>query len=79
MQDFKQSALQVAVAAGQETCVRLVLETASYDTVGPDQETLLHVTSRHGCSGIVDMLLHHGADINVVTRTVPRLYMWQLP
>lgn len=68
---FGQSALHAAVAAGQEACVRLVLDTASYDTVilnhvMPDQETLLHVASRHGCSGIVDMLLHHGADLNIV-------------
>ena len=61
-----QSALQAAVAAGQEACARLVLETTSYDTVRPNKKTLLHVASRHGSSGIVDLLLCHGADLNVV-------------
>ena len=63
-----QSALQAAVAAGQESCVRLVLETASYDTVRPDKETLLHVASRHGSSGIGEMLLYHGDYLNVVDK-----------
>lgn len=70
---FGQSALQAAVAAGQEACVRFVLETANFDTVianhvGPDRESLLHISSRHSCSGIVDMLLYDEADLSVVDK-----------
>lgn len=74
--DFGQTALQAAVAAGEETCARLLLETAApsrSDTVvsnhkDPNQETPLHVACRRGFGGIVEALLHHGADLRLVDK-----------
>lgn len=74
--DFGQTALQAAVAAGQEACARLLLETAApsrCDTVvsnhqDPNRETPLHTACRRGYGGIVEALLHHGADMRLVDR-----------
>lgn len=74
--DFGQTALQAAVAAGREACTRLLLETAApsrSDVVvsnhkDPNKDTPLHVACRRGYSGIVEALLHHGADLRVVDR-----------
>lgn len=74
--DFGQTALQAAVAAGQEACARLLLETAApsrADAVvcnhkDPNREAPLHVACRRGYEGIVEALLHHGADIRLVDR-----------
>ena len=74
--ELGQTALQAAVAAGQEQCVRLLLETVApshSDAVmsnhrDHNKETPLHVASRRGYSGIVDRLLHHGADLSLVDR-----------
>lgn len=74
--DFGQTALQAAVASGQEACARLLLETAApsrSDTVvsnhqDPNRETPLHVACRGGYGGIVEALLHHGADMRLVDR-----------
>lgn len=74
--DFGQTALQAAVASGQEACTRLLLETASpsrSDVVvsnhkDPNEETPLHVACRRGYGGIVEALLHHGADLSLVDR-----------
>lgn len=74
--DFGQTALQAAVASGQEACARLLLETAApshSDAVvsnhkDPNKETPLHVACRRGYCGIVEALLHHGADMRAVDR-----------
>lgn len=74
--DFGQTALQAAVASGQEACTRLLLETASpsrSDVVvanhkDPNEETPLHIACRRGYGGIVEVLLHHGADLRLVDR-----------
>lgn len=74
--DFGQTALQAAVAAGQEACARLILETAApsrSDVVvsnhkDPNRETPLYVACRRGHVGIVEALLHHGADLRLVDR-----------
>lgn len=74
--DFGQTALQAAVASGQEACARLLLETAApsrSDAVvsnhkDPNKETPLHVACRRGYCGIVEALLHHGADLRAVDR-----------
>ena len=74
--EFGQTALHAAVASGQETCARLLLETAApsrADAVisnhkDPNKETPLHVACRAGHSGIVDALLHHGADMRAVDK-----------
>lgn len=74
--DFGQTALQAAVASGKEGCARLLLETAApsrSDTVvsnhkDPNKETPLHVACRRGYCGIVEALLHHGADMRAVDR-----------
>lgn len=68
--------LQAAVSAGKEGCAKLMLETAApskSDTIisnhkDPNRETPLHVASRRGFVGIVDALLHHGADARSVDR-----------
>ncbi|CAM9596696.1 unnamed protein product, partial [Ectocarpus fasciculatus] len=73
---FGQTALQAAVASGQEACARLILETAApsrSDAVvsnhkDPNKETPLHVACRRGYDGIVEALLHHGADLRAVDR-----------
>lgn len=73
---FGQTALHAAVASGQEACARLLLETAApsrSDAVisnhkDPNKETPLHVACRGGYSGIVDALLHHGADMRAVDK-----------
>lgn len=74
--EFGQTALHAAVASGQEACARLLLETAApscSDAVisnhkDPNKETPLHVACRDGYSGIVDALLHHGADMRAVDK-----------
>ncbi|CAM9722824.1 unnamed protein product, partial [Laminaria digitata] len=74
--DFGQTALQAAVASGQEGCARLLLETASpsrSDAVvsnhkDPNEETPLHIACSRGYGGIVEALLHHGADLRLVDR-----------
>lgn len=74
--EFGQTALQAAVASGQEACARLLLETASpsrSDAVvsnhkDPNEETPLHIACRRGYGGIVEALLHHGADLGLVDR-----------
>lgn len=74
--EFGQTALHAAVARGKETCARLLLETAApsrSDAVisnhkDPNKETPLHVACRGGFSGIVDALLHHGADMRAVDK-----------
>lgn len=74
--EFGQTALHAAVASGQEACARLLLETAApsrSDAVisnhkDPNKETPLHVACRGGYSGIVDALLHHGADMRAVDK-----------
>lgn len=74
--DFGQTALQAAVAAGQESCVRLVLETAApsmsdaivANHIDARRQTPLHVACGRGDVGIVEALLHHGADIRVFDR-----------
>ncbi|CAB1116190.1 unnamed protein product [Ectocarpus sp. CCAP 1310/34] len=73
---FGQTALHAAVASGQEACARLILETAApsrSDAVvsnhkDPNKETPLHVACRRGYDGIVEALLHHGADLRAVDR-----------
>ncbi|CAN0555868.1 unnamed protein product, partial [Ectocarpus sp. 8 AP-2014] len=73
---FGQTALQAAVASGQDACARLILETAApsrSDAVvsnhkDPNKETPLHVACRRGYDGIVEALLHHGADLRAVDR-----------
>ncbi|CAN0358891.1 unnamed protein product [Ectocarpus sp. 12 AP-2014] len=73
---FGQTALQAAVASGQEACARLILETAApsrSDAVvsnhkDPNKETPLHVACRRGYDGIVEALLHHGADLRAVDK-----------
>lgn len=74
--DFGQTALHAAVASGKEACARLLLETAApsrSDAVvsnhrDPNRETPLHVACRRGYCGIVEALLHHGADLRAVDR-----------
>lgn len=74
--EFGQTALHAAVACGQEACARLLLETAApsrSDAVisnhkDPNKETPLHVACRGGYSGIVDALLHHGADMRALDK-----------
>lgn len=74
--DFGQTALQAAVASGQEECARILLETAApsgSDAVvanhkDPNRETPLHVASWRGYTGIVEALLYHGADLCLVDR-----------
>lgn len=74
--EFGQTALHAAVASGREACARLLLETAApsrSDAVisnhkDPNKEGPLHVACRGGYSGIVDALLHHGADMRAVDK-----------
>lgn len=64
------------MAAGKEGCARLLLETAApsmSDAVvanhkDPNREAPLHVASRRGFIGIVEALLHHGADSRLVDK-----------
>jgi len=72
------SVLHEAISSGCESLVRLLLGCHGNDQ-DPDEfvntrdlirgETALHVAARTDCSSILDLLLKHGADINVVDST----------
>ena len=71
---FGQTALQVAVSAGHTSCVRLLLETAECSAVDvvivnhedSSKEAPIHIASRCGNQSLLKLLIHHGANINLV-------------
>ncbi|CAM9284462.1 unnamed protein product, partial [Choristocarpus tenellus] len=73
---FGQTALQAAVAAGREDCAKKILDVAALSGANtiivnhedPNQETPLHVASSMGYRGIVEVLLHHGANLKLTGR-----------
>ena len=71
---YGQTALQVAVSAGNVDCVRLILETAApsgSDSIivnheDSNKEAPLHVSSRCGSQDILRLLVKHGADLRIL-------------
>ncbi|CAM9457531.1 unnamed protein product, partial [Discosporangium mesarthrocarpum] len=73
---FGQTAVQAAASAGREACMKKILATAALsgaDAVvsnhrDPNGEAPLHVASRFGHTRIVEVLLHHGAELGLTGR-----------
>lgn len=74
--DFGQTALQAAVASGQDACARLILETAAPSKADviitnhedPNRESPIHVAVRLGNVAMTELLLVHGASLTRVDR-----------
>lgn len=72
--EFGQTALQVAVASGHASCVRLILETAAESGANLiivnhedyNKEAPIHVASRCGNVEILELLIDHGANMTLV-------------
>ena len=72
--DFGQTALQVAVLTGHADCTRLILETAApsqsdiiiSNHADGNGEAPIHVASRCGNLGILELLVLHGANIRLL-------------